>query len=63
MEINNTQRELAHKSDNGYQIRKDIDNISYEVAKMKEERAKDQDEIQRMRELSTYRERENQDST
>jgi hypothetical protein len=33
------------------------------VAKLKEERAKDQDEIQRMRELSAYRERENQDST
>jgi len=36
---------LAHKSDNGYQIRKDVDNLSYEVAKLKEEKAKDMDEI------------------
>jgi uncharacterized protein YigA (DUF484 family) len=53
---------LAKKSDNGYQLRKDLDNVAYEIAKMKEERAKDLDEIQRLRELTTYRERENQDT-
>lgn len=63
VEINQTSRDLANKSDHGYQIRKDIDNLSYEVAKLKEEKAKDIDEIQRLRELNTYRERENQDST
>ncbi len=60
-DITGTQRDLAHKSDQGYQIRKDIDNLSYEVQKLKEEKLKDLDEIARLRELSTYRERENGD--
>lgn len=42
-------------------MRKDIDNLSYEIGKLKEERAKDMDELQRLRELSSYRERENAD--
>lgn len=50
---------MAVKSDQGYQLRKDIDNLSYEVSKLKDEKLKDQDEIQRLRELSQYREREN----
>jgi len=33
--------------------------MQYEVAKLKEERAKDMDEIQRLRELGNYREKEN----
>lgn len=37
--------------------------MQYEISKLKEEKAKDIDEIQRLRELSNYRERENQDST
>jgi hypothetical protein len=61
-EINQTSRDIAGKSDHGYQIRKDIDNLQYEISKLKEEKAKDIDEIQRLRELSNYRERENQDS-
>ena len=60
-EITSTQRDLAHKSDHGYQLRKDIDNLSYEVSKLKEEKAKEQDEIARLRDLQQYRERENQD--
>lgn len=40
-DITSTQRDLAHKSDQGYQIRKDIDNLSYEVQKLKEEKLKD----------------------
>jgi chromosome segregation ATPase len=60
-DITGTQRDLAHKSDQGYQLRKDIDNLSYEVQKLKEEKLKDLDEIARMRELSQYRERENGD--
>lgn len=59
MEITNTQRDLAHKSDHGYSLRKDADNLAYEVQKLKEEKAKDQDELLRLRELSSYREREN----
>ena len=50
---------MAVKTDHGYQLRKDIDNLSYEISKLKEEKMKDQDEIQRLRELSSYREREN----
>ncbi|CDW75674.1 UNKNOWN [Stylonychia lemnae] len=60
-DITGIQRDLAHKSDQGYQIRKDIDNLSYEVSKLKEEKLKDLDEIARLRELSAYRERENGD--
>ena len=59
LEITTTQRDVAVKSDHGYQIRKDIDNLSYEVSKLKEEKLKEQDELQRLRELTAYREREN----
>lgn len=41
LEITTTQRDVAVKSDQGYQIRKDIDNLSYEVSKLKEEKLKD----------------------
>ena len=61
MEITNTQRELAQKSDQSYSLRKDCDNLSYEVQKLREEKVKDQDELLRLRELSAYRERESQD--
>ena len=60
-DITSTQRDLAHKSDQGYSLRKDIDNLSYEVQKLKEEKLKDLDEVARLRELSQYRERENGD--
>jgi len=40
-------------------MRKDIDNLLFEVGKLKEEKLKDHDEIQRLRELNAYREREN----
>ena len=59
VDISGLQRDVAHKADQGYQIRKDIDNLLFEVAKIKEEKAKDHDEIQRLRELNAYREREN----
>lgn len=45
IEINNTQRDLANKSDHGYALRKEIDNLAYEVQKLKDEKAKDIDEI------------------
>lgn len=54
------QRDVAHKTDQGYALRKDIDNLLFEVSKLKEERVKDQDEIQRLRELNAFRERENE---
>ena len=61
LEITSTQRDIAQKSDNGYQVRKDIDNLTYELNKQKEERLKDLDEIARLKELQAYRERENLD--
>lgn len=61
MEITATQRELAHKSDHSYQLRKDTDNLSYEASKLREEIAVERDEIQRLKELSQYREKENSD--
>lgn len=45
MEITATQRDLAHKSDHSYQLRKDIDNLSYEANKLREEIAIERDEI------------------
>ena len=59
VDISGLQRDVAHKTDQGYQMRKDIDTLMFEVSKLKEEKAKDQDEIQRLRELNAYREREN----
>jgi chromosome segregation ATPase len=60
VDISGLQRDVALKGDQGYQLRKDIDNLLFEVSKLKEEKAKDQDEIQRLRELNAYRERENE---
>ena len=59
MEITSTQRDVAVKQDQSYQMRKEIDNLQYEAGKLKEEKLKEQDEIQRLRELQAYREREN----
>ena len=59
MEINSVSRDVAQKSDQSYSLRKDIDNLSYEVSKQKDEKLKEQDEIQRLRELQAYRDREN----
>jgi hypothetical protein len=59
VDISGLQRDVAHKADQGYQMRKDIDNLLFEVSKLKEEKSKDIDEIQRLRELNAYREREN----
>lgn len=60
VDISGLQRDVAHKADTGYQLRKDIDTLLFEVTKLKEEKAKDIDEIQRLRELNAYRERENE---
>ena len=62
-DINGLQRDVALKTDQGYQLRKDIDSLLFEASKLKEEKGKDQDEIQRLRELNAYRERENDASS
>jgi len=63
MEINQAKGDLAQKSDQGYQLRKDMENLQYEISKLKEERARDFDELERLRDLSSYRQRENQEQT
>ena len=56
------QREVGSKSDNAYSLRKDADNLQYELAKLREEKAKDQDEINRLRDAVAFKERECQDN-
>lgn len=56
------QRDLSQKGDTVYQLRKDADNLQYELAKLREEKAKDQDEINRLRDSVSMRERECQDN-
>lgn len=60
-EIFATQRDVAQKTDSGHALRKEIDNASYELAKLKEERARDQDEIDRSKDLNALKTRENTD--
>jgi len=60
-EIFATQRDVAQKSDNGHALRKEIDNSSYELAKLKEERSRDAKEIERGRDLNALKTRENTD--
>ena len=45
VDISGLQRDVAHKADQGYQMRKDIDNLLCEASKLKDEKAKDHDEI------------------
>jgi chromosome segregation ATPase len=58
-EIFATQRDVQQKTDTAYQIRKDNEAASYELQKLKEERARDQLEIDRLRDLCAFKEREN----
>jgi chromosome segregation ATPase len=43
-------------------LRKDADNLQYELSKLREEKAKDGDEINRMRDAVAMKERECQDN-
>lgn len=58
-EIFASQRDVQQKSDSSFALRKDIDNLTYELQQLKEERAKDQEEIDRLRDLNSFKEREN----
>lgn len=60
-EIFATQRDVAQKSDAGVALRKEIDNASYELGKLKEERARDMEEISRLKDLNAMKSRENHD--
>lgn len=55
-------RESSGKGDQAYSLRKDADNLQYELAKMREEKAKDSDEINRMRNGVAVNERQCQDN-
>ena len=61
-EIFATQKDVAQKTDYGHGLRKDIDNATFELGKLKEERARDQDEIARLKDLNGLKTRENQDN-
>jgi len=58
-EIFASQRDVQQKSDHAYQLRKDNEAAAYELQKLKEERARDQLEIDRLRDLNAFKEREN----
>jgi hypothetical protein len=58
-EIFASQRDVQQKSDTAYQLRKDNEAAAYELQKLKEERARDQLEIDRLRDLNAFKEREN----
>ena len=53
---------MAQKTDSGHALRKELDNASYELAKLKEERSRDQDEISRAKDLNALKTRENTES-
>ena len=61
MEIAGAKSDAAQKSDQGFSLRKEIDNLEYEVKRLQEEKAKDQDEIAKLEDLNNYRARENGD--
>ena len=55
-------REVAVKGDQSYAMRKDCDNLAFELARLREEKAKDQDEVNRLRDAVGFKERECQDN-
>ena len=60
-EIFATQRDVAQKTDSNHALRKEIENASYELAKLKDERARDQEEIHRLKDLNDMKARDNSD--
>jgi chromosome segregation ATPase len=55
-------REASAKADQAYSLRKDADNLQYELAKLREEKGRDQNEIHRLRDGVAMKERECQDN-
>ena len=60
-EIFASQRDVAQKGDSGHALRKECDNASYEMAKLKEERQRDAEEIERAKDINAMKTRENTD--
>ena len=61
-EIFASQRDVAQKSDAGHALRKEIENAQYELSKLKDERARDMDEIARLKDLNAMKTKENSDN-
>ena len=57
------QREVSVKTDQSYALRKDADNLAYELTKLRDEKNLDQDEINRLRDAVAAKERECQDKS
>jgi len=53
---------VQQKSDYSYALRKDNDALAYELQKLRDERARDQLEMDRLRDLNSFKERENAES-
>jgi regulator of replication initiation timing len=60
-EIFSSQRDVQQKSDHAYALRKEIDGLAFELQKLKEERQRDQIEIERLRDVNAHKERETTD--
>lgn len=61
-EIFGFQREVQSKGDHSFALRKDIDGASFELQKLKEERQRDQCDIDRLRDVIACKERQNSDN-
>ena len=61
MEIAGAKSDVSQKSDQGFSLRKEIDNLEYEAHRLQEEKQKDQDEVAKLEDLNNYRARENGD--
>jgi len=60
-EIFASSRDCQQKADTACALRTDIDNLSHELANLREEKSRDGQEIQRLRDLNAIKERENAD--
>ena len=60
-EIFATQRDVAQKSDSGHALRREVDAAVAELSQLKEERARDTEEINRLKDLNNMKTQENTD--
>ena len=58
-EIFATQRDVAQKTDSGHALRREIDGAVAELSKLKDERARDAEEISRLKEMNGIKTQEN----
>ena len=58
-EIFATQRDVAQKTDSGHALRREIDGAVAELSKLKDERARDAEEISRLKETNGIKTQEN----